>query len=298
MKRLRTSILKLLIFLTIHFNIERLDIGVENVVNLETAVYVLIVTMIIMILSIRWLQILSQPTLIALSTAAYFFVKLVPISQQPLVGGMYTYISFTELGLFIVGVLLAQNLTLNIKDFEQAVEIFTFASIRKVKRVQEAYEEIQAEIYRSRRFQRSLSIIVLEQESEKVQKNINQVVQDAQRAMMEQYTSVMIAKELATQLRRTDLLLENGKKGRLVILSPDTDLTKTETLIHRLKSLTQSAEFPLNFGVAVFPDHALTFEELLKHAEMNLRQRIDSHIDVHSLGEVEVRQQERSSTLR
>jgi len=298
MKRLRTSILKLLIFLAILYNIERLDIGVENVVNLETAVYVLIVTMIIMILSIRWLQILSQPTLIALSTAAYFFVKLVPISQQPLVGGMYTYISFTELGLFIVGVLLAQNLTLNIKDFEQAVEIFTFASIRKVKRVQEAYEEIQAEIYRSRRFQRSLSIIVLEQESEKVQKNINQVVQDAQRAMMEQYTSVMIAKELATQLRRTDLLLENGKKGRLVILSPDTDLTKTETLIHRLKSLTQSAEFPLNFGVAVFPDHALTFEELLKHAEMNLRQRIDSHIDVHSLGEVEVRQQERSSTLR
>jgi len=298
MQRLRISIIRLLIFLVILFNIERLDISEKNVINLETAVYGLIVIMIIMILSIRWLQMLRQPTLIALSTAAYFFVKLVLTSQRPLVGGMYTYISFTELVLFIVGVLLAQNLTLNIKDFEQAVEIFTFASIRKVKRVQEAYEEIQAEIYRSRRFQRSLSIIVLEQDSEKVQKNINQVVQDAQRAMMEQYTSVMIAKELATQLRRTDLLLENGKKGRLVILSPDTDLTETETLIHRLKSLTQSAEFPLNFGAAVFPDHALTFEELLKHAEMNLRQRIDSQIDVHSLGEVEVRQQERSSTLR
>jgi GGDEF domain-containing protein len=83
----------------------------------------------------------------------------------------------------------------------------------------------------------------------------------------------------------------------LVIISPDTDLTKTETLIERLKSLTQSAEFPINFGVAIFPDHALTFEQLLKHAEMNLQQRIDGHIDTNSLREVEVGQ-ERSGILR
>jgi len=297
MQRLRISILSLLIFLVILFNIERLDIGDENVINLETAIYVLIVIAIIMILSIRWLQVLRQPTLIALSTIAYFFVKLVLTPQRPLVGDIYTYLSFTELGLVIVAVFLTQNLALIIKDFEQAVENFAFANIRKIKRVQEAHEEIQAEIYRSRRFLRPLSIIVLEQDSENIQKNINKVVQDAQRAMMEQYASVMIAKELVTQLRRTDLLFENDKKGRLVIISPDTDLTKTETLIERLKSLTQSAEFPINFGVAIFPDHALTFEQLLKHAEMNLQQRIDGHIDTNSLREVEVGQ-ERSGILR
>lgn len=289
MQKLRISILSLVIFLIILFNIERLDIGAqENVINFDTAVYVMIVAAIIMILSIKWLQTLSQPALIALSTGVYLISQLVLPSYHPLLGGMYTYLSFTELGLFIVAVFLTQNLALNIKDFEQAVENFAFANTRKIKPVQEAYEEIQDEIYRSRRFQRSLSIVVMEQDPEKAQKNINKVVQDAQRLMMEQYTSLVIAKELTAQLRRTDLLLENGKKGGLVILSPDTDIANTEALIERLKSVAQSEEFPINFGVAIFPDHALTFEQLVEHAEMDLLQRMNSPISGNSLKEVEV----------
>ncbi|SRR6266498_2252913 len=289
MHRLRDSILSLLIFLVILFNIERLDIGGKNVINLETEIYALIVITIILILSVKWLQTVRQPILIALSTGMYFVFKLVLISQRPLVGGIYTYLSVTELAFLIVAVLLAQNLALNIKDFEQAVENFAFANLRKVKRVQEADEEIQAEIYRSRRFRRPLSIIMLEQDSSKTQKNINKLVEDTQRAIIQQYTFVMIAKELTAQLRRTDLLLENGKKGRLIILSPDTDLTSAETLIDRL---AQNAEFPVNFGAATFPDHALTFEQLLEFAEKNLQRRMDrmdNPIDVNSPGEVEVK---------
>jgi hypothetical protein len=296
MHRLRDSILSLLIFVAILFNIERLDIGGKNVINLETAIYVLIVIMIIMIISVKWLQTVRQPFLITLSTAIYFAVKLVLISRRPLVGGIYTYLSFTELGFLTLAVFLAQNLALNIKDFEQAVENFAFANLRKVKPIDEAEEEIQAEIYRSRRFQRPLSIIMLEQDSKRIQKNINKLVEDTQRAIMERYTSVMIAKELTTQLRRTDLLLENGKKDRLIILSPETDLTEAETLISRLKSLNQTAEFPVNFGTATFPDHALTFEQLLEFAEVNLQRRVDNQIDLNSLGEVEV-SEGRTSTL-
>jgi predicted signal transduction protein with EAL and GGDEF domain len=289
MQKLRISIVNLLIFIIILFNIERLDIGSQkNVINFETGFYVMVVVAILMILSIRRLQTLPQHPLIALTIGAFLIVKLVLTRDHPLLGGMYTYLSITELGLFIVAVLLAQNLALNIKDFEQAVENFAFANIRKVKPVQEAYEEIQDEIYRSRRFQRSLSIVVLEQDLGKIQKNINKVVQDAQRMLMDQYTSLMIARELATQLRRTDLLLENGKKGGLVILSPDTDKANSELLIERLKSVAQSEEFPINFGVAIFPDHALTFEQLVEHAEMDLLQRINSPIGANSLKEVEV----------
>lgn len=289
MQKLRISIVNLLVFIIILFNIERLDIGTqENVINFDTAVYVMIVAAILMILSIRRLQTLPQHPLMTLAIGVYIIVKLIMTSDHPLFGGMYTYLSFTELGLFIVAVFLTQNLALNIKDFEQAVENFAFANIRKVKPVQEAYEEIQDEIYRSRRFQRSLSIVVLEQDPEKIQKNINKVVRDAQRMMMEQYTSLVIAKELATQLRRTDLLLENGKKGGLVILSPDTDMANTEALIDRLKSLAQSEDFPINFGVAIFPDHALTFEQLVEHAETDLQQRINNPMGVNSLQEVEV----------
>jgi hypothetical protein len=278
MRRLRDSMLMLLIHLTIVFNIERLDLDVTNVINLETAVYGLTIIAVILTLSIKSLKSLQQPVLLLLWAGAYFAMKLMLLSQRPLLGDIYTYLSFTELGLFLIAVFLAQKLALNIEEFEQALKNFAFARLSKIKRVQEAQGEIQAEIYRSRRFQRPLSLIVLEQDGSTAQANINKVVQDAQRSLMEHYVSVMIARELSAQLRQTDILLEHDKKGRLVIVSPDTDNTGTEAFVNRLNSLNRSGLFSVNFGAATFPNHALTFEQLLEHAEMNLQQEIDGRI--------------------
>jgi hypothetical protein len=284
MRKLQDSILSLLLHIIILFNIERLDINSQNVIDLDTTVYVLTVAAVLLILSIKQLGTLRQPVLLTLAAAAFFIAKL--LSPRPLVGDIYTYLSFTELGLFLVAVFLAHNLALIMKDLEQNAQVFSLANIRKIKRVQEAYKEIEAEIYRSRRFQRSLSVIVLEQDPKDLQSNIKKLSRNAQRAVMEQYFSVILAKELSTQLRETDLLLENDKNGRLIILSPDTGIPETETLIKRLNSLTQSTEFFINFGAATFPDHALAFEQLLEHAEMNLQQRVNGHINVDALKEV------------
>ena len=278
MRKLQDSILSLLIHIIILFNIERLDINVPDVINLETMIYVLTVAAIILILSIKQLAMLRQPVLMTIAATVFFIVKI--LSPRPLVGDIYTYLSFTELGLFLVAVFLAQNLAMNIKDLELNAQAFSFANVRKVKRVQEAYKEIEAEIYRSRRFRRPLSVVVMEQETKDLKTNIKNLTQNAQRAMLEQYFTVILAKELATQLRETDLLLENEKNGRLVILSPDTGVNEAETLIKRLNELTESTEFSINFGAATFPDHALAFEQLLEHAEANLQQRVNGHINV------------------
>jgi hypothetical protein len=286
MRKLQDSILSLLIYMVILFNIERLDFGEDGGINIETGVYILTILTVIAILSIPWLRTLRQPVLLTLGVGIFFLVKLLLLTRRPLIGGIYTYLSFTELGLFIVGIFLTQNLAMNMKDLEQNARVFSFANIRKVKRVQEAYKEIEAEIYRSRRFRRPLSVIVLEQDTKKLEANIEQLSLSAQRAMMEQYFSVILAKNLATQLRETDLLLENDRNGRLVILSPDTGVSETQILIDRLNSLVKSSEFSIIFGAATFPDHALAFEQLLAHAENNLQERIDDHIDVNVLKEV------------
>lgn len=282
MRRLRDSILGLLIHLTILFNIERVDLDAPDVINLDTAVYALTLLAIIMVFTIKGLRTLSQPLSMGLWSAAYIFTKLVLVSHRPLWGGIFTYLSLTELGLFLIAVFLAQKVALHIGEFEQAVKNFAFASNSKIKRVDEAQGDIQAEIYRSRRFQRPLSLIVLEQDNSKVQTNINKVVQDAQRTLMEQYMSAMMARELSVQLRQTDILLEHEKTGRLVIVSPDTDDNGIEAFIHRLRSLNRNGTFFINFGAATFPNHALTFEELLERAEMNLKQQAESPISLDS----------------
>lgn len=280
MRRLQVSILYLLIHLTILFNIERLDLDGKNTIDLATAVYPLTLLAIIMILSIKGLRRLPQPAWIGLWTAVYVAVKLVWVSHRPLIGGIYTYLSFTELGLFLIAVFLAQRLAQNVEEFEAAAKIFAFANISNIKRVEEAQREIQAEIYRSRRFQRPLSVIVLEQDSSKIQANINKIVQDAQHSLMQEYVYAMMARELSAQLRQTDILLAHDKKGRLIILSPDTDNDGTIAFIHRLKSLAQGDLFSIKFGAATFPNHALTFEELLERAESNLQQQADGRISM------------------
>lgn len=275
MRRLQESILYLLLHLTVLFNIERIDIGGVNTIDLATPVYVLTIVAVILILSIRWLKTLYQPTLLLLWAAVYVAMKLMLISQRPLVGGIYTYVSFTELGLFIIAVFLAQNLAVNMDEFEQAVKNFAFAKDTTIKQVHEAQGKIQAEIYRSRRFQRPLSIIVLEKDWNKAHTNFNTVVQDAQRALIEQYVSTMMIRDLSSQLRQTDLLLEHDKQERLIIVSPDTDQAGVKNLINRLGSMTQSGALSINFGAATFPNHGLTFEQLLEQAENSLQERLN-----------------------
>ena len=283
MRKLQDSILSLLIHMVILFNIERLDFSSQNVIDLDTPVYVLSVLAVIIILTIKPIASTRQPLLLALGAGTFFIVKF--FSHRPLVGGIYTYLSFTELGLFLVAVFLAQILAINLRDVEQNVKVFSYANIRKLKPVQEAYKEIEAEIYRSRRFRRPLSVVVLEQDSKELQANIDKLSNNAGQAILEQYFTVILAKRLATQLRETDLLLENEKTGKLVILSPDTGIEEAQTLIGRLNSITKELEFSINFGSATFPDHALAFEQLLAHAESNLKDRINQRIQVDVLKE-------------
>lgn len=276
MNRMRNSILYLVVHLAIFFNIDRLDVAGKDPLNLEKAVFVLCVIAVVMILSFQWLKILRPPMLILLWTAAYFVTKLILITRRPLIGGVYTYLSFMELGLLLIAVMLARNVALNVEDFNQALENFAFASIFKIKRLPEAQREIEAEMYRSRRFRRPLSIVVLDQESRGGRPKFNKLVQDAQRALMEHYVSAMIVKGLSAQLRQTDILLAHDKKGRLIIVSPDTDNGGAEAFIGRLRAATQNDAFSVNFGAATLPNQALTFEQLLECAVTDLERREDS----------------------
>jgi len=277
MRKLRNSIIYLVIYLSILFNIERIDIGGPNAINISTDVYVLIVTAIIMVLAIGWFKSLNQPTLILLWTAAYFAMRAILLSHRPIVGGGFTYLTFTEWGMLTIGVVLAQILALNIGGVEKTLKDFAFANITGIPRIEEARERIQAELYRSRRFQRPLSIIILEKEWNNSQINVNTEL-DAQSVLMAEYVSAIIVRELSTQLRQTDFMLEHDKRGKFVIVSPDTDRPGVDRLIERLKSLDQIKLFSVNFGAATFPEQGLTFEHLMEKAETNLRQRAESSI--------------------
>ena len=279
MRRLQDSILYLVIQLTILFNIERLDVNGTSPINLSTTIYLLTTIAVITTLSVKWIRKMRPAVLGLMWAIVFIIVKFTTTSQHPLLGGIYTYLTFTEFAMFLLAVYLTHNVTLNFDELEQAIKNFAFANNSRIKRTPESQEKINAEIYRSRRFQRDLSVIVLEQDMSKARLENNKVVQEAQRTMMEHYISAMLAREVYAQLRQTDLLIEHDKDGKLIIVSPDTDEVGAQKLIDRLNTLAQDGAFSIKFGTATFPDNGLTFDQLLRHAEVSLHQ-VDTPLSI------------------
>ena len=70
--------------------------------------------------------------------------------------------------------------------------------------------------------------------------------------------------------RQTDLLLKD-RRGRFVVLCPETDLANATLLANRLShSVKEKNDFTGYWGVAAFPEDALTFEDLLRKGSERL----------------------------
>ncbi len=100
--RWRTAIL--LAWLMLFFNIERLDLGSNDTINIASGVYV--VAMIVAVAGITpMFKRRSLPLLVGLA-AALFLVVMIIDPQRQLVGGIHTYITFTSLFLLSVTLVL------------------------------------------------------------------------------------------------------------------------------------------------------------------------------------------------
>jgi hypothetical protein len=79
---------------------------------------------------------------------------------------------------------LAQWLGRNLDDFEKAVENITFAEIKRASNLKDAVESINNEIYRSRRYNHPLTMIMVEPLKGSQEMILNQSVREVQESMI------------------------------------------------------------------------------------------------------------------
>lgn len=133
-----------------------------------------------------------------------------------------------------------------------------------------AANEIYAEMARSRRHDRPLSVTVIAPDPASVVLAIEQSGEEVQRALRTRYVKGRFAQAVADQLRRSDLLFEDPETGRLIIMSPETTTEGTALLINRIRESTRRLRVGFTAGSAAFPTQALTFEQLVSRAEDRL----------------------------
>jgi hypothetical protein len=275
MKRLPNAIILLVTYLVILFNIERISLSENRVIDISGFVYILVAVAIIFTLFFSFLRRTSLAKLLLIYDGIYIALKFTFFSKGTPIIGNELLNMLTEILFLSVGIVITNVLAQNIEDFISAVEKITFTGIRRVRDLQEAGPEIQTEMYRARRYNHPFTLVVLQPESFPIEVRLERAVVEIQRSMVARYVSVSLLKKISKQLRLPDLVFDIPDRRRFAILYPETNKQNSSNLINRIREISTKDGIKLAYGIASFPDDAVTFEELLAKAETGMLFTVD-----------------------
>jgi hypothetical protein len=175
-----------------------------------------------------------------------------------------------EFMLLEVGVWFAHQLALQISHAESVMDALALSAFpNRANDIDSENQRIKIELTRSRRYHRPLSLVVIESESED-EKTTREMLKSIQHDLLNRFTSARVGQIIDDRIRQTDLVLRD-RRGRFIILCPETDLENASLLATRIaQAVKERTSLRVHWGVAAFPEEALTFDDLLQKARERL----------------------------
>lgn len=266
MKRLPRAMIAILLYLTLLYNLERIEINGAPLIDIKGFVYALVIFVIIVLLQWEAARKLSLTTILIIMLVVYIIGKFFVFLYWSTWDANSAYLVIAEISLIWLGVALAYKAGKYMDDFQNAVRNITFSGIDNAKELASTQENIQIEMYRSRRYNHPLTIAVIEPETIPVDVNMNIAIREVQQAMFERYFTVNLARAIYQDLRMVDQIIDLDKGKRFAILYPETTRENAVPLVERVYKTAQDMGITLRAGIASFPENAVTFEELLKRS--------------------------------
>jgi hypothetical protein len=264
----------LLIGLAVLFNLHWLNVGNPGAPGMQWFIYPLTLGAVLSILLFPVFSRISSIYSLIFWLVVYALLKMVAFAGRPLFGEIYTYLTLAEVTLLGLIVMLANGAAAALRAYMRAVEFVTLVQGgSKIPPLEASLELIEAEINRSRHNNRAFSVLLASLDPKDVQIVLPRLVTEAQERIMRPYATIRLAQILRSELRRMDMVLEDHKNGRVVIVSPEVDELGAETLLGRLSaSVADKLGVPMQCGAASFPNRALTFDDLVRAAEQGTSQ--------------------------
>ncbi len=180
--------------------------------------------------------------------------------------------AMSEAGFVLMGAWLAYRMGHGVQVLETAVTRMTLGDqAGRVSTLEQAADNIGREFARSRRYGYPLTVVMLELDRDTVNANLNRAVLQLQRSSALRYVLGNLVGFIHDHLRRTDLILDPEAEGRLVLLTPDTDLKSAQQLAARIQAVAaERFHVRMNYGSATFPEDAVSFDELMDLARDRL----------------------------
>ncbi len=213
----------------------------------------------------------SRPATVAGASLLPFLVAKVlsPGGQGPL--GSDVYLAVTEAAFIVLLALLAQRLASGLAAVDDALASVAFGENPALPLSgPQAGNEILTEMARSRRHERPLSVTVLAPDPASFDVAVDRAADEVHRTIRSRYVRGNLARLIAQQLRRSDVLFEDAGTGHFLVLSPETDDAGASLLTERIGRAADAAGLKLESGSASFPQQAVSFEQLVEMAERRL----------------------------
>lgn len=142
---------------------------------------------------------------------------------------------------------------------------------RPVRALDAATESIKIELKRSHRYERPLSLLVVEPEPRSVRVSLPKAMVQAQETLIRRYVLGKLGRTIGQIVRNTDIVLQQ-RDGRFIVLCPETDCDSANALARRIREAAENdLGLSVSCGDALLPGYQVTFEELLHQAEQQLK---------------------------
>lgn len=145
--------------------------------------------------------------------------------------------------------------------------------------IHEASKQIKTEFTRCRRFNRPVSLLVLQMSADD-RLHLKELVANIQHDLWSRFSFARVGQVIDEQVRQTDMVFRD-RNSRFIILCPETDMESAQNLGVRLtEAIEQRTGMQMARGAAGFPSDAINFDDLLDLAVSRLVHSERSKINV------------------
>lgn len=269
MTNLKRSFFGAAIYLALIFVLGQADYTNQPIINFANYFYVAVLVAVPVTLFFPGISRVSPYVPLGFWAIVYLILLQVINRNYSATKGQLSVV-LLEFILLEVGVWFAHQLAVQIRHAESIMDALALSAFpNRTRDIDSENQRIKIELTRSRRYHRPLSVVVLQTETED-EKLTRELLKSVQQDLMTRFSSARIGQIIDDRVRQTDLVLRDYK-GRFIILCPETDFSNASLLAKRIsQAIKERTDFRVLWGVAAFPEEALTFDDLLQKARERL----------------------------
>lgn len=219
----------------------------------------------------------ASPFVPLLVWVGIYLVVLEVVDREPSTKSIEFTVIVLEFILLELGVWLAYRLAVQISQAESVLDALALGAFpSRVHNIDQEQQRIKIEFSRSRRYLRPLSLVVIESGKED-EKTARELIKSVQHDLSLRFRNARVCQIIDDRIRQTDLLLRDYG-SRFVILCSETDGKSAVLLAERISNDVKArTDLPVLWGVASYPDDAITFDDLLLKASQQLTYPDSAH---------------------